>query len=340
MATVLTDPASTSPATRWPMANGLAAPWPEDLDGQLLTELRAQGVAVAGCTATRTWDDTLEAIEGIQECKQAIREFGQAYVIRERADLEEGIRAGSVGVLLGFQNPKPINDRLALLEAFYELGVRCVSLAFCDQSYFGSAFDAVEDRGLSRFGKTAIKKMNELGMVVDLSHSGDRTALEAIELSETPVLFSHSCARAMFPSPRNASDEVIKAAGESGGVICLDAREGTGRGTISLGEFVDQIDHVVEVAGAEHVGVAAEADGARSFKDTRRMVDYLPGAFGHRYERYKAGENPYAGEQAKVYEIVSSTNLGAELARRSYSTEDVGRIVGGNVVRVLQQSLR
>jgi membrane dipeptidase len=192
---------------------------------------------------------------------------------------------------------------------------------------------------LSRFGKNAIKKMNELGIVVDLSHSGDRTSLEAIEASEKPVLFSHSCSRACFPSPRNASDEVIRAAGAAGGVICLDAREGTGRGTISLSEFVDQIDHVVEVAGAAHVAVAAEADGARSFKDTRRMVDYLPGAFGRRYERFKSGENPYAGEQAKVYEIVSSELLGEELARRNYAADDIGGIVGGNVIRVLQQTL-
>ncbi len=339
MATVLKNPAASNASTRWPMANGLAAPWPEDLTSELLEELRQQGVAVAGCTATRTWDDTLEALEGIQEVKATVRAFGPAYIIRDHADLEEGIRTGSVGVLLGLQNPKPLNDRISLLEAFYELGIRCVSLAFCDQSYYGSAFDAVEDRGLSRLGKAAIKKMNELGIVVDLSHSGDRTALEAIELSEKPPLFSHSCARAMFPSPRNASDEVLRAAAAAGGVICLDAREGTGRGTISLGEFVDQIDHVVEVAGAEHVGVAAEADAARSFKDTRLMADYLPGAFGHRLEQYKAGGNPYAGEQVKVYEIVSSDRLSEELGRRSYSTEDVRWIVGGNVLRVLERSL-
>jgi membrane dipeptidase len=340
MATVITDREATKTPVRWPMANGLAAPWPEDLTADLLAELRQQGVAVAGTTATRTWDDTLEALEGIQEVKATVRDFPGSYIIRDRAGLDEGVRTGAVGVLLGLQNPKPLNDRISLLEAFYDLGLRCISLAFCDQSYFGSAFDAVEDRGLSRLGKTAIKRMNELGIVVDLSHSGDRTALEAIEVSDKPALFSHSCARAKFPSPRNASDDVIRAAGQAGGVICLDAREGTGRGTISLGEFVDQIDHVVEVAGAGSVGVAAEADGARSFKDTKLMAQYLPGAFGGRLKRFMEGKDPYAGEHAKVYEIVSSEKLAAELAQRGYSNEDAGKIVGGNVLRVLGASLR
>jgi membrane dipeptidase len=339
MVTVLTDRETPEARTRWPMANGLAAPWPEDLTRELLTELQDQGVAVAGTTATRTWDDTLEALEGFQEAKAVVRDFDGAYIIRDKAGLQAGVRSGSVGVLLGLQNPKPLNDRISLLEAFYDLGLRCVSLAFCDQSYFGSAFDAVEDRGLSRLGKTAIKTMNQLGMVVDVSHSGDRTALEAIEVSEKPVLFSHSCSRAKFPSPRNASDEVIRAAGAKGGTICLDAREGTGRGTISLGEFVDQIDHVVQIAGPEAVGVAAEADNPRSFKDTRLMADYLPGAFGHRYEIFLRGEDPYRGERAKVYEIVSSEALAAELSSRGYKSEDVGKIVGGNVLRVLEASL-
>ena len=180
------------------IVNCLGAPWPEDLSPAFIDQLRGQGVGIVGCTANLTWDDTLESIENFEAVKSMVREHPHAYIVRSAADLEREDNRGKVGVLLGLQNPKPLGDSLRLLDAFFDLGLRCVALAFNENSYYGCGYASEVDTGLTSLGKKAIKRMNQLGIAIDLSHSGDRTAMEAIEISEHPVIFSHSTSRALF----------------------------------------------------------------------------------------------------------------------------------------------
>src|SRR6185295_9710961 len=253
------------------VVNCLGAPWPEDLTAPFIDQLRAQGVAVVGCTANLTWDDTLESIENFEIVKAIVREHPQAYVLRTAVDLLRRENHDKVGVLLGLQNPKALSDSLGLLDAFFDLGVRCLSLAFSENSYYGCGHASEVDSGLTSLGRQAIKRMNRLGIVIDLSHSGDRTALEALELSEQPVIFSHSTSRTLFNRPRSAPDPLIVAAAKKGGVICQDVRANT-----SVAEYADWIDYCVKLAGIDHVGVAAQDDWHRSYKDTKRIAPYLP----------------------------------------------------------------
>ena len=180
------------------IVNCLGAPWPEDLSPAFIDQLRGQGVGIVGCTANLTWDDTLESIENFEAVKSMVREHPHAYIVRSAADLEREDNRGKVGVLLGLQNPKPLGDSLRLLDGFFDLGLRCVALAFNENSYYGCGYASEVDTGLTSLGKKAIKRMNQLGIAIDLSHSGDRTAMEAIEISEHPVIFSHSTSRALF----------------------------------------------------------------------------------------------------------------------------------------------
>ena len=177
------------------IVNCLGAPWPEDLSPAFLDQLHGQGVAVVGCTANLTWDDTLESIENFETIKAIVRDHANSYIIRTAADLDREDHRGKVGVLLGLQNPKALSDSLRLLEAFFDLGLRCLSLAFNENSYYGCGYATETDTGLTALGKRAIKLMNRLGIVIDLSHSGDRTAMEAVELSDQPAIFSHSTSR-------------------------------------------------------------------------------------------------------------------------------------------------
>ena len=322
----------TNVETAW--VNGLGAPWPEDLSSSFIDLLCSQGVRVVGCTANLTWDDTLESIENFEAVKAVVRDHPAGYVVRSRADLEVPANRGRVGVLLGLQNPKALSDSLALLDAFYDLGLRCLSLAFNENSYYGCGYATETDTGLTALGKRAIARMNERGILIDLSHSGDRTAMEALELSQQPVIFSHSTSRSLFPRRRSAPDELLAAAARKGAVVCQDVRANT-----SVAEYVDWVDYMIKLMGIDHVGVSAQDDWHRSYKDTRRIAPYLPSFASELGKRDWSDDRIYRrnGIGARLFD---QENLAAELRKRKYADADIEKILGGNLLRVLKAVLR
>src|SRR5260370_14673874 len=140
--------ASVMKANR-PIVSTLSVSWYEDLSHVLLDECLSLGVGIVGCTANETWDDALESIENLQSVKELIRLHGRAYVVQSKSDLENSLNSDKVGVILGFQNPKAMSDSIHFLEAFIDMGLRCCSLAFRDNSYYGCGFSSPVDSGLS-----------------------------------------------------------------------------------------------------------------------------------------------------------------------------------------------
>jgi len=315
------------------IVNCLGAPWPEDLSTPFIDQLLGQGVAVVGCTANLTWDDTLESIENFETVKATVREHPRAYVLRRAADLDRPEHRGKVGVLLGLQNPKALSDSLNLLDAFFDLGLRCLSLAFSENSYYGCGHASEVDSGLTSLGRQAVKRMNRLGIVIDLSHASDRTALEALELSEQPVIFSHSTSRTLFNRPRSAPDPLIVAAAKKGGVICQDVRANT-----SVAEYVDWVDYCVKLVGVDHIGVAAQDDFHRSYKDTKRIAPYLP-SYAAELKKRDWRDDRVIRRNGIGAKLLDRDNLAAEFKRRSYSDEAIGKILGGNMMRVIRRVL-
>lgn len=316
------------------IVNCLGAPWPEDLSPAFIDQLHAQGVKVVGCTANLTWDDTLESIENFEQVKSVVRDHPHAYLVRSSADLDREENRDKVGVLLGLQNPKALSDSLRLLEAFFDLGLRCLSLAFNENSYYGCGYACEVDTGLTSLGKKAIKRMNELGIVIDLSHSGDRTAMEALDCSDQPAIFSHSTSRTLFNRRRSAPDSLIVAAAKKGGVICQDVRANT-----SVAEYADWIDYCVKLVGIDNVGVSAQDDWHRSYKDTKRIAPYLP-SFAAEFEKRDWSEDRIYRRDGIGAKLLDRENLATELAGRNYSDENIGKILGGNMMRVLRKALR
>ena len=315
------------------VVNCLGAPWPEDLSAGFIDRMRDQGVSVVGGTGNLTWDDTLESIENFEIVKAIVREHPGAYILHSVADLDDGENRGKVGILLGLQNPKALSDSLGLLDAFFDLGLRCLSLAFSENSYYGCGHASEVDSGLTSLGRQAIKRMNRLGIVIDLSHSGDRTALEALELSEQPVVFSHSTSRTLFNRPRSAPDPLIVAAAKRGGVICQDVRANT-----SVAEYVEWVDYCVKLVGVDHIGVAAQDDFHRSYKDTKRIAPYLP-SYAAELKKRDWSDDRVIRRGGIGAKLLDRDNLQAEFQRRGYSEEAVGKILGGNLLRVLRQVL-
>jgi microsomal dipeptidase-like Zn-dependent dipeptidase len=331
------------------IVNPVGASWFEDLSSDFLDESTTIGMGLVGCTANDTWDDTLETMENLQTVKRVVEAHPNAFLVTSHADLSR-CGQGKTGVFLGLQNPKPFSDSLNFLEAFIDMGLRCCSLAFRDNSYYGCGFSSPDDSGLSHIGAMAVQTLNRRGVVIDLSHSGDRTAADAIAASEHPVIFSHSMSRElMMRGPkvewagvknnavlRAAPDALMRAAAAKGGVVCPDARIAG-----SVETLIAHIDHMVQLVGIDHVAVCAQDDWHRSSKDVRRIQPYLPG-----YDSVAGKGSRVLGSDYRIYrmedqlgpKILSPGHLDVQL-RKIYSEEDTNKLLGGNLHRVFETVL-
>ncbi len=331
--------------------NPIGIQFSDDFSPDFLDRCLLHGFSVVGCTTNTPWDETIETIENVQRMKRIVERHPNAYLLQSSAQLHEE-SSGKIGVILGFQSPKPSSDSMSLFEAFIDMGIRCSALALRENSYYGCGFASSNDSGLSALGQQAVRLMNRRGVVVDLSHVGDKTAMDAVALSEHPVIFSHSLAREVIANEpkkgewaglengaarRAAPPALIVAAAAKGGVFCPDVRLAE-----SVFNVLKHIDYAVKLVGIDHVGVCAQEDWQRTARDLRNM------------QRYKPGYGATPGEDSRAfptdYRISRLTDqLGPEalasdylrIALRSkYSDADTAKIMGGNMIRVLKTVLQ
>lgn len=263
-------------------------------------------------------------------------------VARNPRDIEAAQRDSRTAVVLAFQDPAPIENSLDLLRVFYELGVRVVQLTYNKANYLGTGCAESEDRGLTDFGRRAIREMNRLGMVIDCSHCSPRTTLEAIEESEHPVIFSHANVRAISDNPRNHSDEELQRLVKKGGVVGL-----TPWGPIcwkkdkneppSLDDYLEHIDHVVNLIGEDHVGFGSDntLDGSADEEGTKAQGRLYPEVVGE-YDR-RVGTSPsvrYARGFTGHHELGKVVKA---LTFRGYSEERIEKFLGANFLRVFKE---
>ena len=230
-------------------------------DRELFEELRTGGLS--GVLATVVyWEDARQTLSLIGAWHQHFRNHADIIV---PADSAEGIirakKEGKTAILLGLQNASPIEDELALVSVFRSLGICSMQLTYNNQSLLGSGAYEDIDSGITRYGRKAIEEMNRVGMIVDLSHSGDRTILEAIEISQRPVAITHANPKTWHPALRNMNDEVLKALAQNGGMLgfSLYPLHLKGGGACTLDEFCDMIAWTADQMGVEHVGIGSDS---------------------------------------------------------------------------------
>ncbi|HMI75854.1 MAG TPA: dipeptidase [Steroidobacteraceae bacterium] len=245
-------------------------------------------------------------------------------------DLDAAKAKQKIAVIMGLQNADEFREPKDV-KAFYELGLRCAQLTYNTQNLIGSGSTERVDGGISDYGEQIIKSMNEVGMLVDVSHSGDKTTLDAIELSPKPIAFTHSNCRALNNHPRLKTDEAIRKLAAKGGVMGITGvrmfvkdKEPT-----TVEDIVDHIDHVVKLVGIDHVGIGSDCD--------LMGYDHMP---PDQYKQLKAGyKASYAfrdkidtdgfDHPRKVYDLT------AALIRRGYSDSNIQAVLGGNFRRLL-----
>ncbi|HSL72050.1 MAG TPA: dipeptidase [Longimicrobiales bacterium] len=289
--------------------------------------------------------------QGLREVDMALR-FTRRYPdvleqARTAADIERIQRAGKIASLIGLEGGHGIDDSLAALRIYYELGVRYMTLTHnTTLSWADAALDFPQHGGLTEFGEDVVREMNRIGMFVDLSHVSEDVMLDALRVSDAPVIFSHSSARALVNHPRNVPDRVLQLLPRNGGVIMVTfvpsfiargsmewaARRDSAAERLraelndqaeinrrleawqranpepvaTVADVANHIDHVKRMAGIDHIGIGSDFDGI---------------AFG-----------PNGLEDVSKFPI-----LFAELLRRGYSDQDVKKIAGQNLLRAMKQ---
>src|ERR1700733_1367181 len=213
-------------------------------------------VGVGGATA---YDDALEFIAA---WSGFVGRNTHVFTLVGKADDLDGAKAKQkIAVIMGLQNADEFREAKDV-KAFYQLGLRCAQLTYNTQNLLGSGSTERIDGGVTDYGIEIIKAMNEVGMLVDVSHSGDRTTLDAIELSPRPIAITHSNCRALNNHPRLKTDEAIQKLARKGGVMGITGVRNfvKDREPTTVEDVVDHIDHVVKLVGIEHVGVGTDSD--------------------------------------------------------------------------------
>jgi membrane dipeptidase len=254
------------------------------------------------------------------------------------ADIRRAKAERKLGIILGFQDTTPLWDRPDRLPLFHRLGVRIVQLTYNGSNLVGDGCLVPEDRGLKPYGRDLIARMNDLGILVDVSHTGWETSRQAVEASRVPVAATHSGAAAITNVPRNKPDALLRRIADKGGVIGIFMMPFLrSEGQPSAADFIRHVSHCVDVCGEDHVGVGSDnsispLDLSPEFRKVH--ADFVAA-------RRAAGISA-PGEDANVFNYVPDFNtprrmeqVADALAAAGHSSTRIEKILGANWMRLL-----
>jgi len=250
------------------------------------------------------------------------------------ADLHQAQKENKLALMYLFQNTTPIGDDLEKINFFYNLSVRCIQLTYNKQNLVGAGCSERTNGGISNFGIQVIERLNELGILVDLSHANMPTTTDAIKFSKKPPLITHSCCSSVYDHYRGVSDENIKALGDKGGVmgICQLNPFLSGKERSTLGDYFKHIDHVVKIAGIDAVGIGSDREH-QTIPDTEEE------------KRKLEKEMARLGSTKVIWPFfISELNhprrmetIWEGLKKRGYKSTEIEKIMGGNFLRVFKE---
>jgi membrane dipeptidase len=267
--------------------------------------------------ADRNGDALSQTLHQISIVKTMLKRYPDVFEEASNADdIERIVKSGKIASMMGVEGGYSIENEISNLQRLYDLGVRYMTLTHSKSlTWADSATDEPRVGGLSDFGREVVREMNRLGMLVDLSHVSPDTMRDSLEVSKAPVIYSHSSARGICDHARNVPDDILPLVARNGGVVMVNFfssfivpteelkknKEATG----SIHDVVDHIDHIVQKAGIDHVGIGSDYDG----------VTRLPTQL----------------ESVATYPLITQ-----ELLNRGYDRESIHKILGGNVMRALR----
>lgn len=233
-----------------------------------------------------------------------------------------------LGIAFDLEGANALAGKPESLDLYFKLGIKQALLVYNKNNSAGGGCQDI-DTGLTSYGKTIVKRMNDLGMIIDCSHAGLKTSLDIIERSTQPVVFSHSNPFALCDHPRNIKDDQIKACAQTGGVIGINGINiFLGCNTPTVNELVNHIDYVAQLVGVNHVGIGL--DYVLDHDDTKALVKGNPALF--------PADQKYDMVELLAPEEIPNISVG--LVNKGYKDSDIQAILGGNFMRVAKQVWR
>jgi membrane dipeptidase len=296
-----------------------------------IREYEQAGVTWASFTVATDQTGGLEAtIRTIAIARRWFLDRPERFVLVERADdIRRAKREKKLAVSFNFQGTVPVGTDLKLIEVYKRLGVEHMLMAYNARNFVGDGCHEPSDAGLSAFGATLVAEMNRVGMLVDVTHTGYRTAMDVIAVSQAPVIMSHSNPKALFEHDRNVPDEQIRAMAKTGGVMGIHgvgiflSKDGL---DISAETLARHVDYVVQMVGAQHVGFGLD------YVENIPLLKAFAAAAGPGVYKQGAG---YLNEQILFAPPAVIGPVADILLGRGYSDSDVRGILGENWLRVL-----
>jgi membrane dipeptidase len=275
-------------------------------------KLRSSGIAIFHPAVAFLKEDTYDITTAWLEKWNRFIAWHPDYFLRvdTPADLDAARRQNKIGIVLGMQDAnhlRTVDD----VDAFYAMGQRLTQITYNSVNRLGAGCKAAHDTGLTAYGAEVVARMNEIGMAIDISHCGERTSLDVIAASATPVLITHSNCSALAPGvARCKSDEVLRAAARSGGVLGITSvRQFVGGPPVCVEHVLDHFDHAVKIAGIEHVGLGSDFD----------------------LDPHPTYDTPGLNHPDRVYALADG------LVRRGYTDDHIRLLLGANFERALNR---
>lgn len=293
------------------------------MDEEYFLKMQQGGVTATNYTVAMN-QNLSETTKLIAQMYRQIDASDVATLIENTTDIRQAKKEGKVGIILGFQSVGPLEGDLSLLKIYYRLGVRIIQLTYHFKNICGDGCKEPTNSGLSLFGARLIQQMNDMGMVIDLAHVGERTEREAIAVSRHPVIASHSNVYSRVPTYQNKKDDVIVALAEKGGVIGITGFPRLLEANPTLDLLLDHVDYVVQLVGVDHVGIGLD------------FAEGWPDSPFHRKKLLKIDGRIYDWPEG-IDTVSKWPNITRGLVDRGYSDDDIAKIIGGNFLRVFEE---
>lgn len=291
------------------------------------------GTCVISSKAGWKWNDVIHDI-GIRSCDIAHQDFLiKGFTVE---DIYKAKREDKIAWFISLESATMIENELDRIEILYGLGARMMGVTYSESNSLGNGLKEKNDGGLTSFGCEAVERMNKVGMAIDVSHTGDRTAMDTIRISQKPIFISHVGARSLWNMSRLKPDNILKACAEKGGVIGIEAAPHT---TITkkhpshdIESFMEHFEYIKDLTGIDHVAFGPDAlfgdhVGLHNLFSKNMSISENTAGESFEHVKYVKGlENP----------AEASLNIVRWLVKHNYKDEDIMKVLGGNIIRVLK----
>jgi membrane dipeptidase len=250
-------------------------------------------------------------------------------------DIKRAKDLGKVGIIYNLQDCGFIGTDIDLLEEFYYLGIRVMQLTYNSKNTIGTGCTARRDKGLTEFGRQVVEKINEMGGIVDISHCGAQTSMDAAVHSSGPIVASHTLADSVFKHDRAKSDDLLRTVADKGGYIGVLTVPGflTTNMKTTVDDWLDHIDYIINLVGIEHVGIGTDYYGYSVPDNLAKKIDELIGILGFRQEHRAT----FTDKMQDFENYGKFPNLIKGLISRGYSDTEIRKIAGENFLQVFKK---